>query len=62
MPEGYKVRLKKLDPKTEYLVKSPDDSKEPIRMSGTALMEDGLPVELPRKPQSALFILEKKGS
>ena len=31
-------------------------------MSGAALMEKGLPVDLPRQPQSALFILEKKSS
>ncbi|MFM8654764.1 MAG: GH36 C-terminal domain-containing protein, partial [Verrucomicrobiota bacterium] len=61
MPKGYKVRLKKLDPKADYEVRNVDDSK-PASMTGAALMEDGLPVDLSQQPQSALFILQKKGS
>ena len=62
MPKDYKVRLKKLDPKAEYLVRNLNEPQNPVRMSGAALMEKGLPVDLPRQPQSALFILEKKSS
>ena len=60
MPEGYKVRLKGLDAGADYEVKNLDDPENPARMTGAALMEDGLPIDLPQQPQSALFVLEKK--
>jgi hypothetical protein len=62
MPKDYKVRLKKLDPQADYLVRNLNDTQNPLRMSGATLMKDGLPVDLPRQPQSAIFILEKKSS
>lgn len=62
MPEGFKLRLKGLDAGADYEVKNLDDAQNPVRMTGAALMQDGLPVDLPQKPQSALFVLEKKSS
>jgi len=60
MPEGYKVRLKGLDAGADYELRNLDDPENPARMTGAALMEDGLPIDLPQQPQSALFVLEKK--
>lgn len=62
MSEGYKLRLKGLEAGADYEIKNLDDPENPKRMTGAALMDDGLPVDLPRQPQSAFFVLEKKSS
>lgn len=62
MREGYKMRLKGLESGADYEVRSLDNPENATRIKGSELMEDGLPVDLPRQPQSALFLLEKKSS
>ena len=54
------MRLKGLDAGADYEVKNLDNPDNPVRVTGVALMEDGLTVDLPQQPQSALFILEKR--
>ena len=59
-PEGYRVRPKGLDPKASYTVTDADMPSQSTRISGEILMKEGLETSFSQKPQSALFILQKK--
>ena len=52
--------LRALDPDALYRVTNMDAPDAVIRLSGKALMEAGLPLELIEKPGSAVFLYEKE--
>ena len=56
---GYRFWPKGLDPSATYTVTDVDKPSEWSRLSGAALMSNGLAVSLPQQPQSALLILRK---
>ena len=58
--EGYRIRPKGLDPKASYTVTDIDMPSQSSQSSGDVLMREGLEVSFPQKPQSALFLLQKK--
>jgi alpha-galactosidase len=58
--EGYRIRPKGLDPKASYTVTDIDMPSQSSQISGDILMREGLEVSFPQKPQSALFLLQKK--
>jgi hypothetical protein len=58
--EGYRIRPKGLNPKASYTVTDVDMPSQSSQVSGDVLMREGLEVSFPQKPQSALFLLQKK--
>lgn len=51
--------LRGLDPSATYEITS-KDTDDTIRLSGSELAEDGLPIEIDEKPGSALFVYRKE--
>jgi alpha-galactosidase len=56
--ESARLRLRGLDPEVTYLVRNIDAARG-TKMTGRELMEQGLLVELPERPQAAVFLYRR---
>lgn len=56
--ETARFKLQGLDPNASYAVTNVDENK-PVKLTGKALMEDGLVVTMPEKPQAAVITYKR---
>jgi alpha-galactosidase len=59
--ETARLRLRGLRPDATYEVQDIEPHEQPVRVAGKALMDDGLPVTLKAKPDSAIFLYRRAG-